>query len=243
MVITRNKKLITNDEIGFKKLPFDYIVVRTKRKTLSVCVDRRGQVVVRAPLKLSDVRIVAFLHEKREWIERRVVEAKGTTDEIQTITDVTDGAVIPLFGEKITIRLFKNTSKNNKAFLVDSSLYICDDCPTKNLLFFLRQTAREYIAKRVAETAKIMEATYTSISINGAKTRWGSCSYNNRLNFSYRVIYLTQQTINYVVIHELAHTFEKNHSRSFWKIVEKYEPQYKEIRADLKKHGYYMEVF
>ena len=133
--------------------------------------------------------------------------------------------------------------KTPSALLAGDSLYLRDDEPEKHLTAFLKKTAKEYLSAETARIAAIMGAKYVSVSVNGARTRWGSCSYKNGLNFSYRLIYTAKETISYVVTHELAHTFEKNHLRKFWAIVEKYEPRYKELRADLKRHAHYMEIF
>ena len=115
--------------------------------------------------------------------------------------------------------------------MAGDSLYLRDDEPEKHLIAFLKKTAKEYLSAETARIAAIMGAKYVSVSVNGARTRWGSCSYKNGLNFSYRLIYTAKETISYVVTHELAHTFEKNHSRKFWAIVEKYEPRSETARA------------
>lgn len=225
--------------------PFSFSVVRSKRRTLSVCVDRTGKVTVHAPLSLSETRIFAFLQEKSGWIEKHVSRATIAAAETPIPLRAAEGVIFPFFGKTATIRLFPGHTgrKTPTAFLAGDSLYLRDDEPEKNLIAFLKKTAKEYLSAETARIAAIMGAKYVSVSVNGARTRWGSCSYKNGLNFSYRLIYTAKDTIAYVVTHELAHTFEKNHSRKFWAIVEKYEPRYKELRADLKRHAHYMEIF
>ena len=133
--------------------------------------------------------------------------------------------------------------KAETARLCGDTLYLFACEAEKRLVCFLRKTAREIIARETRLTAARMGAQYASVTINGAKTRWGSCSHDNKLHFSYRLIYAAEEIVRYVIVHELAHTFEKNHSARFWSIVEKYEPHYKEKRAFLKEHAYYMEIF
>jgi hypothetical protein len=73
------------------------------------------------------------------------------------------------------------------------------------------------------------------IGITAAKTRWGSCSGRNNINFSWRLMMAEPEVIDYVIVHELAHIKEKNHGKQFWRLVEKYEPDYRERKNKLKQ--------
>ena len=99
----------------------------------------------------------------------------------------------------------------------------------------LKKAAREYIYKRAEEFAKIMNVKYSGIKITSAKTRFGSCSGKNSLCFSYILMLYPKEAIDYVIVHELAHTVEHNHSKRFYKIIEKYLPDYKQRERTLKK--------
>ena len=100
-----------------------------------------------------------------------------------------------------------------------------------------RKAAKEYIPKRVAYYAKLLGVTYGTISIRDQKTRWGSCSSKGNLNFNYRLILAPPKVLDYVVIHELCHRKEMNHSKKFWSYVESIMPDYKEYRKWLKENG------
>ncbi len=93
----------------------------------------------------------------------------------------------------------------------------------------LKAQAKTIIPQKVNYYKKIMNVTPTSVKITSAKTRWGSCSGKNALCFSYRLMLLPDDIIDYVVVHELAHIVEKNHSPNFYKVVEKYLPNYKHL--------------
>lgn len=233
-------------------LPFNFTVVRSRRKTLSLCVDRFGGVTVRAPLYASTKKIIVFLREKSDWVAEKLLAFQIENERIPNA--VADGAVFPLFGEDTEIRLIpadrfaflfgKDGGASGKnAALCGNCLYLPDDFPERRLIAFLKSTAKAYLSKEAERLAEEMGTAYSSLSVNGAKTRWGSCTYRNGLNFSYRLIYAEKSVIEYVVTHELAHTFEKNHSARFWAIVAKYQPRYKEMRAYLKKRAYYMQIF
>lgn len=99
----------------------------------------------------------------------------------------------------------------------------------------LRLKAKSIIPLKVRKYAEIMGIKYGRITISGAKTRFGSCSSKGNLSFSYRLMLYPDEAVDYVVVHELAHIIEMNHSGAFYKIVESVLPDYKERQKLLKK--------
>ena len=100
---------------------------------------------------------------------------------------------------------------------------------------FLRKNAKQILPIKVSYYAKIMGLKYGRITITGAKTRFGSCSAKGNLSFSYHLMLYPESAIDYVVVHELAHLKEMNHSSKFYKIIESVLPDYKERIKLLKK--------
>lgn len=98
----------------------------------------------------------------------------------------------------------------------------------------LRKLAKKILPYKTARFAKLMGLKYGRITITGAKTRFGSCSSKGNISYSYRLMSYPNEAIDYVVVHELAHLVEMNHSKSFYRIVESVLPDYKE-RANLLK--------
>lgn len=98
----------------------------------------------------------------------------------------------------------------------------------------LKEKARTYITQRVAYYSDIMGLRASRVKISSAVTRLGSCSATNSLNFSYRLMLLPDELIDYIVVHELAHIKEKNHSARFYDVVASYMPDYKSRWAKLK---------
>jgi len=90
---------------------------------------------------------------------------------------------------------------------------------------------------RVNYFNKLYKASFNKINIRNQKTRWGSCSKKGNLNFNYKIALLPQRLTDYIIVHELCHLKEFNHSRKFWKHVEKGIPDYLEIRNELKRSG------
>ena len=100
-----------------------------------------------------------------------------------------------------------------------------------------RQAAKEYFPKRAEYYAGILGVTYERIRIAGQKTRWGSCSRSGTLSFNWKLMLARPMVLDYVVVHELCHIKEMNHSPRFWKLVEEIMPDYKEYRKWLKENG------
>ena len=99
------------------------------------------------------------------------------------------------------------------------------------------ELARDIFARKTAYYASVMHVNYGRISIRGQRTRWGSCSGRGNLNFNWRLIFAPEPVLDYIVIHELAHRKEMNHSQAFYRVVASVMPDYKEQQKWLKDHG------
>lgn len=214
-------------------------IIRSDRKTLSLVVDPFGRLIVRAPRRCADERIFAFIEEKEGWILRKKSKMAGAGIELPG--ENLQGYSLPLLGERYEItltgqdrisidgrakRLFL-PAKNAKARLVQW-------CKV-NAGRILTQTSDTYAAK--------MGVSYRKISITSARSRWGCCTGDNCLRYSYRLLFTPKAVIEYVVVHELSHILQKNHSAAFWREVEKFVPDWKQKRKWLKTHGALMELF
>ncbi len=98
----------------------------------------------------------------------------------------------------------------------------------------LKRAAKEYIPQRVEYFSRLTGLTPTAVKINSAKKRFGSCSDKNSINFSYRLMRYPPEAIDYVVLHELCHIAEHNHSAAFYSLIERYMPDYKQREKILK---------
>lgn len=101
----------------------------------------------------------------------------------------------------------------------------------------LAERAREKISQRVSYYAPVVGVTYGRIAIKNQKTRWGSCSRKGNLNFNCLLMLAPEEVLDYVVVHELCHRKEMNHSKRFWNEVERVLPNYKEQEKWLKENG------
>ena len=100
-----------------------------------------------------------------------------------------------------------------------------------------RERIQTFIEEKVSHYASVMGVSYGRITMRNQKTRWGSCSSGGNLNFNWRLLLMPERVMDYVIVHELAHRREMNHSAAFWQIVETYLPDYRERRQWLKVNG------
>jgi predicted metal-dependent hydrolase len=102
---------------------------------------------------------------------------------------------------------------------------------------FYRNRARSFFEETVEEYAEKMEVSYKSITLRNQRTRWGSCSAKENLSFNWRLLMAPEGVAEYVVVHELAHLREKNHNKTFWRIVGEYMMDYKQKAAWLEENS------
>lgn len=109
--------------------------------------------------------------------------------------------------------------------------------PRRHRLAYLKdkEKTRELVKSAIEKYNKVYNFEYKQIRIKNTKSRWGSCSEGKNLNFSYRLVYMPAYMAEYIVVHELCHLQEMNHSKRFWKLVEVTIPDYKKIEKQLKK--------
>ena len=231
---------------------FDYQVLRSRRKTLSLQV-KHGQVVVRVPYHVNDAIIRTFIQQKKAWLKAKITEQNQKSDLCCTFTH---GSTLFLFGQLVTLNIvFISRSEKSGVYLSDQGedqpeLVVAIPAPMqknssvdKNILSttvkkriesYLKQQAQAVIPLKVAYYAQLTQLTHTSIKIRQYRARWGSCNNRGELSFNYLLMMLPMYVIDYVVVHELCHLRHLNHSKDFWLLVEKYFPEYQQAKAWIK---------
>lgn len=209
-------------------------VITSKRKTLALQFLHDGTLVVKAPLRTPQFMINAFVHQHRDWIEKH-------TEKVQQRQrlkkhEYKEGEIFLYVGQEVvlTIGSYKEISVSSGKLLFPSHLVFRIQ---KELHTWYIHKAKELITSQVERYAKEMKTTYKLIAFSDTKSQWGRCTSDNRLQFSWRLIMAPPLTLNYVVIHELAHTMEKNHSRSFWSKVRLFNPSFRQQIQWLKDNG------
>ncbi len=210
-------------------------LTRSKRRTIALIVERDGTLTVRAPIRASQVLIQQFIHEKTDWILRTQQKMKLV---VPTAThQYVEGENFLYLGSSFDLKLVK---PQRPALQFENGFSLSQTAQTKGESTFTRwykARAHEVISERLQEYANKYGFTPKQVKISSAKTRWGSCSPDGTLNFTWRLVMSPLEVIDYVVVHELAHLRVKNHSRKFWSVVEKIYPKYKKQRKWLRDNG------
>jgi predicted metal-dependent hydrolase len=210
----------------------EYALTRQSRKTLALYI-RNGGLEVRAPFHMKKAEIDNFVEQKRAWIKKSMAR-EDEKNLLKAGFEVDYGCRVPYRGRDYLVGgVIGRKVFFDNCFCVP--LYLTPEQIKRGCIQIYRLLARKDLTEKVAEYAKIMGVEPASIKINGAKTRWGSCSAKKSLNFSWRLMMANDEVIDYVVVHELAHLKEMNHSPRFWSVVESVLPDYTKRQAKLKE--------
>lgn len=212
----------------------DYQIKRSKRKTMALMVLPDGTVEVRAPLKTPSAVIHRFVISKQEWITQK------QTNFMQRLAQRNQLLSSPVKQVRLLGQLWPVNDHNiNQKITFDGQSFglpsgTLEELQTKIIAFY-KHFAKKYLFLRVQALSSLTALTPTSVRITSATGSWGSCSYKNSLSFSWRLILASPQTIDYVIIHELCHISEHNHSQAFWDLVSNFVPNWKSERKKLNE--------
>ena len=213
-------------------------IVKSRRKTIALVIDSDAELIVRAPFYASTSDIMRFVEAKQDWIVRKTQEMKQKKEERPKLA-LQEGETIPYLGRecKIFRGLTRKICFDGKAFLLPES-----QDADKKLIQWYKKRAAVILQERVATIAESMRVSPAGVKVTSAKTRWGSCSGTDHLNFSWRLIMCPPEVVDYVVVHELCHILHKNHSKSFWESVGRVDVCYQEHENWLKENRRLMEI-
>ena len=204
-----------------------YTVVRSRRKTTALSIDRSG----------DSAWIDALVRRHADWIEKwqALIAAENAAFPPFTFRE---GAPLPYLGQTLAL-----TFADCPAVAVRcGALLLPLGSVPEELIAWLRGQAQTLLAERTASFAEVMGVSFQSVSVTGARTRWGSCSAADRLSFTWRLIFCEPAAIDYVVVHELAHIEHKNHGAAFWARVQGVLPGFAEQRDWLNRHGRLLQI-
>ncbi|WP_066639547.1 M48 family metallopeptidase [Desulfolucanica intricata] len=217
-----------------------------KAKTITLKVNIRGDIELVAPSCTSIKIIEMFIRTNQNWIIKQLEHFKKISKAIPQHQYKTGelfsylGKPYELVVNEVKIKQIHLEQQGNN-FLITLPLDLSTNDKSKNIKNLLekwyRNRAREVIIKRLDYYNKYYKLSYNKIFIKNQKTRWGSCSTLKNLNFNWRIIMAPLPIVDYIVVHELCHIKEQNHSTAFWSLVEQQIPDYKKRKAWLKNNG------
>lgn len=218
-----------------------YRLKRSSRRTIGFVIDRSG-LTITAPMRLALATIESAIAEKNRWIFDKL---EAWLDRPETFPEVAadwqDGDVFPLYGEPHVLRIVIGRARTPACYDAEArvvTLTVAVEATPARIAVLLRQwlqsEAKRCFAVRLDAFAPEVGVRFNAFALSSATTRWGSCSSTGNIRLNWRLIHFTIDIIDYVVIHELSHLREMNHSPRFWAIVEGVMPAYKEARRVLK---------
>lgn len=213
----------------------------SKRKTLSLSVMKDGNVVVKAPIGMRNETINHFVEEKQAWIRDKLFLINKTKVKFD---DVVHYQRFLLYGNKYSL-ILDNVKKieTNDKFQIIMPQKIDREKILKTLKNWYKKIAKQILEDRLKFVESRIKLKSSLMRISDSKGRWGSCNSKGVITFNFRVIMLPPAIIDYVIIHELCHLVEMNHSKNFWKLVETFLPKAPELKMAIKEYGFLLTLF
>ena len=216
-------------------IDFDYTVQRSRRRSTSIQIND-GCVVIKVPLQAEDHWIQSLLMDRASWIkprleQQKVYKAKYDVDP--------ESGCIPLFGDTFNL-YFTGSDTESRIDEVAKNLYlsVSKRSTTRSrervLKSFLFDLANTSLLLRTDHLSKLTSLTPSEVRVANYKRKWGQCSNLGVITLNWRIIHLPRELQDYVIIHELCHLKEMNHSSRFWSLVHDFYPDYRTASNEIK---------
>ncbi len=207
-------------------------ILKKGLKNIYLKIEKSGEVLLKSSPYMK-IEAEKFLDKKSYWVDKTLHKIEESNHKTNVYED---GGEIYYLGKSYPLKYEKNRIRGEKILFDDNRFVFLygdkKDCKKAIEDFYKKEAKRIYIEK-TAYFSQRLKLYPKDIKFRKAKRRLGSCSFDNVLSFNYLGVKLTQKEIDYIVVHELSHIKEKNHSKRFWDIVKKEFPDYKEIRRGI----------
>ncbi len=199
-----------------------------------------GCVQMNVPKRIPAIDVQLLLEKKRLWIEqalnKQLIARQLTSKKLEA------GELLLFQGKRYPLRLESQTDRDiyisdDNHFIISYPKLVDSETIFRDLLSWYQNEAKAYLANRTNVYAQKLGHFPASVRIKSYKARWGSCSVRGDIQYNWRLIMAPPQVIDYVVVHELCHLIEHNHSDRFWHLVSSLDETYQQHRQWLKQHG------
>lgn len=208
----------------------------TKRRSIGLQINDQG-LTVSMPLRASEKWLNSVLQEKAQWVVDKLENWQVKKPPVQKWAD---GEAILFRGETFTLRILQGLLKT-PPLLTANELIVCvvdvskQDSAKRKIMQWYRVEAARVFEECVAHFAPFMNVSPSAIKLSSACTQWGSCTVQGVVRLNWQLVTMPLHLIDYVVVHELAHLQQMNHSPAFWRVVESVCPDYLNMRKELRK--------
>ena len=219
-----------------------YALAHSRRRSVGLLVRPEG-LTVRAPTGLSQEAIDDVLRRKADWIARKLHDARQRTPPAGPAFWA-DGGCLDYLGQpqRLVVQAVLHRRSARVLWQPDrAELHVLLPAQAAAgtlqtvLPRWLQAQARQYLARRLDHYAPLLGVRYSALALSSARTRWGSASSSGTIRLNWRLIHLAPELIDYVVVHELSHLREMNHSPDFWGVVASVMPDYEQRRQALRQ--------
>lgn len=222
----------------FSAIPYQ-LKRSSRRRTLALQVGQQGLTVL-SPLYLDKLQIDQFIRQKADWINNHLSNQQQRPQQGYPV----QGGQLMLRDQALRMRVVDDAvsavTLEGQTLWVQLSRRVKAENRPKQLLLLLehwyQQEALDYFSQRLVYWSARMGLSYRQLQIKGWQTRWGSCHSDGTISLNWRLLLAPAWVGDYVVVHELAHLRQMNHSPAFWQLVAQYYPAWREAKAYLKHH-------
>ena len=214
-------------------------VVRSKRrrKTSSIIISN-GLVKVVVPNQISDFTIKELINKRISWIRKKLQDESNIMPIV--VKEYVDGESFTYLGNNYQLKSFVGSVTSVK--VTSDCIYVSLPKISKEniksiLEHWYEEKAIKILTEKTNSYAKIIGVSPTTISVGDFKSKWGSCSIEGKISYNWKIIIAPHKILDYIVIHELCHMLEHNHSKEYWRHVNTYCNDFKECRKWLKQNG------
>jgi predicted metal-dependent hydrolase len=216
-------------------------LIRSRRRTIALEIAFDGRLIVRSPASTPAELINRFIAEKSAWIKTKQEEAREK--HLHAVPkQFIPGETHLFLGSAYRLTIVEGAET---PLILDGEFLLSGahtHHPQQVFVNWYKKAAHKKLGERLEFYSVLSGLAYCSYRITDARKRWGSCGSDGKLTFAWRLIMAPTHVIDYVVVHELAHIAEHNHSRRFWSRVESICPEYRHSRRWLKENGHTLTV-
>jgi len=232
----------SNISLSAQQIPVQYTIRisnRAKYMRLTVSLEKGVVVVVPDFMNKREMArfIPQFVKDKHLWINEAMakLQAKSTVKKTIDQCQLPEKIVLPAIGQIFSINyrsaadIYDSRTAPKLFFQADHLLEITADREDKTQIFalleaFFKDYAKYYLKQKLDQLSRASNLSYNRLTIRAQKTRWGSCSAKKNINLNYRLLFIEEELMDYILLHELVHTVHMNHSPAFWTYLESLLP-------------------
>lgn len=229
-----------------ERIPYQYI--QTKNRSLALRFPNDKPLLsVEVPKNCPQEFVESFIQKKQSWIVKQFRYVQKLEDQKATFWKNINKGKLFYMGQ--TYQLTFHQGANNRVQFNGDQIIVhiqktATQLPAKTILYpALRALASNYLKKRTEQLASHTSSAINTIRIKDHSSKWGSCSSLKNINLNWHLIFLPPTLIDYVIIHELMHLREMNHSPAFWNWVGRFYPDYNKARKEMKSHQWMIGIF